>query len=102
MKICIRWILFTGMREGEILGLKWSCVDFDSGTILIDKQLRKDQKKGGEYYYSPPKNGKSRTITPAPVVMDILKDHKKQQKVQDEKLGPVWVDSDLVFHQSNW
>ena len=48
------------MREGEILGLKWSCVDFDSGTILIDKQLRKDQKKA-------------------------------------EKLGPVWVDSDLVF-----
>ena len=37
--------LFTGMREGEILGLMWSCVDFDSGTILIDKQLRKDQKK---------------------------------------------------------
>ena len=29
--------------------------------------------------------------------MDILKDHKKQQEVQAKKLGPVWVDADLVF-----
>jgi len=65
--------------------------------LRVHKQLRKDQKKGGEYYYSPPKNGKSRKITPAPVVMDILKAHKKQQEAQAEKLGSVWIDSGLVF-----
>jgi Site-specific recombinase XerD len=89
--------LFTGMREGELLGLMWDCVDFQRGTILIDKQLRKDQKMGGEYYFSPPKNGKSRILTPAPFVMDILKAHKVKQTEQRLKLGPVWDNSGLVF-----
>ena len=89
--------LFTGMREGELLGLMWGCVDFQRGTILIDKQLRKDQKKGGEYYFSPPKNGKSRILTPAPFVMDILKAHKVKQAEQRLRLGPVWENSGLVF-----
>ena len=29
--------LFTGLREGELLGLMWDCVDFDKGTILVNK-----------------------------------------------------------------
>ena len=30
--------LFTGLREGEVLGLKWDCVDFTRGTITVNKQ----------------------------------------------------------------
>ena len=33
--------LFTGMRQGEVLGLAWDCVDFDRGTISIRRQLQK-------------------------------------------------------------
>lgn len=89
--------IFTGLRESEILGLQWACVDFKAGTILIDKQLRKEQKKGGKYYYSPPKNGNSRTLSPAPFVMELLKAHKVQQAQQRLKCGPVWEESGLVF-----
>lgn len=71
--------LFTGMREGEIMGLMWSCVDFDKGTIFIDKQLQQEKKKGGQYIFAPLKNDKTRTITPAPWVMDLLKHHRAQQ-----------------------
>ena len=35
--------LFTGLREGELLGLMWNCVDFEKGTILVNKQLRRSQ-----------------------------------------------------------
>lgn len=90
-------ILFTGLREGEVLGLTWDCVDFKRGTILIVKQLRKEQKKDGKYYYSPPKNGISRVLTPAPFVMSILKAHKVRQAEQRLQLGDAWIDSNLVF-----
>ena len=89
--------LFTGLREGELLGLMWDCVDFEKGTILVNKQLRRSQRKGGTYYFSPPKNNKSRTITPAPYVMKLLQAQKVQQAEQRLKAGPAWEDSGLVF-----
>ena len=89
--------LFTGLREGEVLGLRWDCVDFKRGTILIDKQLQREKKKGGTYVFAPLKNDKSRTITPAPWVMQLLKHHRAVQAEQRLKVGPMWEDSGLVF-----
>ena len=89
--------LFTGLREGEPLGLMWDCVDFEKGTILVNKQLRRSQRKGGTYYFSPPKNNKSRTITPAPYVMKLLQAQRVQQARQRLMAGPAWEDSGLVF-----
>lgn len=89
--------LFTGMREGEVLGLMWSCVDFEKGTILIDKQLQQEKKRGGQYVFAPLKNDKARTITPAPWVMDLLKHHRAQQAELRLRAGPMWEDSGLVF-----
>lgn len=89
--------LFTGMREGEALGLRWSCVDFNAGTITIDKQLQQEKKKNGQYVFASLKNGKSRVITPAPWVMDYLKAHRAKQAEARLKVGPLWEDSDLVF-----
>ena len=37
--------LFTGMREGELLGLTWDCIDFTNGTISVRQQARQEQKK---------------------------------------------------------
>lgn len=89
--------LFTGMREGEVLGLKWDCVDFDKGIILINKQLQREKKKGGAYIFSTLKNDKSRTITPAPWVMQMLRAHRGQQLAQRLQAGEIWEDSGLVF-----
>ena len=89
--------LFTGLREGEVLGLGWEHIDFQAGTLTVKRQLRREQKKGGEYYFSPPKNNKSRTITPAPYVMKLLQAQKVQQAEQRLMAGPAWEDSGLVF-----
>ena len=89
--------LFTGMREGEALGLMWDCVDFDQGTILIDKQLQREKKKGGQYLFAPLKNDKSRTITPAPWVIELLRQHRAQQAQARLQAGIAWENSGLVF-----
>lgn len=89
--------LFTGLREGELLGLMWDCVDFDKGTILVNKQLHRSQKKGEGYYFAPPKNNKSRTIRPAPYVMTLLRQQKHVQTQMRLTAGPAWQESGLVF-----
>lgn len=68
--------VFTGMRQSEILGLTWDCVDFDAGTISINKQLKQERKAKGAYYLGPPKHDKTRKIKPAGMVMDRLKARK--------------------------
>ena len=66
--------LGTGMRQGEIIGLTWDCVDFEKGTVRVEKQLRKDHGPAGqEYTFSTPKNGRFRLLKPAAMIMDALK-----------------------------
>lgn len=89
--------LFTGMREGEIMGLPWDAVDFDKGTITIRQQLHPALRKGEGPYITTPKSGKPRTITPAPFVMRLLKSQRARQAEQRLKAGPFWEDSGLVF-----
>ena len=89
--------LFTGLREGEVLGLKWDCVDFKKGTLTIDKQLQREKKKNGAYIFAPLKNDKARTVTPAAWVMKLLRTHRARQAEQRLKAGNLWEDSGLVF-----
>ena len=89
--------LFTGMRECELLGLMWDCVNFEKGTILINKQLNKSQRKGGDYAFTPPKNGKSRKLSPAPFVMNLLEEQRQIQERQRLSAGSAWQESGLVF-----
>ncbi len=88
--------LFTGMREGEVLGLKWDCVDFDKGTILINKQLQKVRNKP-EYQLVSTKSSKSHKIMPAAFVMETL--HRVKHKQLENRLlyGEHWEDTGFVF-----
>ena len=92
--------LFTGMRSGELLGLTWDCIDFSNGIIRVTKQLLQPRRKGRPFAYGTPKNGKGRTLTPAPFVMSVLCEHKKAQDLQRQAVGPAWDDGgfpNLVF-----
>lgn len=88
--------LFTGMREGELLGLSWAAVDFNRGMICIEKQLQWRKSDGG-YYFTTPKSGKSRTITPAPYVMRLLRSCWAKQAEARLLAGAAWEESGLVF-----
>ena len=93
--------LFTGIREGEVCGLQWECVDFDNGTILIDKQLQslREKVRGSREKYAliPTKNGKERTITAAPFVMSLLWKTKRAQDANRKDFGSDFQENGLVF-----
>jgi len=87
--------MFTGMRQGELLGLAWECVDFQTGIITVKQQL---QCKDGNYFLETPKSGKNRTILPAPIVMDALRNQLERQQKEQEQAGEMWNNQfNLVF-----
>lgn len=90
-------MLFTGLRRAEACGLTWEAVDLERGTIRIDKQLQNVPGHPGEYILAPTKNDKSRTITAAASVVELLKKHKAQQARDRLKAGPLWHDGGFVF-----
>lgn len=87
--------LFTGLRQGELLGLTWDCIDFKKGTMYIYRQL---QFNKGSYYFTSLKNGKTRTIVLAPYVLNILRNQKAWQAECQLKSYGMWNNKDdLVF-----
>ena len=89
--------LFTGLRQGEVLGLSWGNVDFANGTIYICRQLQRNHDTG-EYILAPLKNDKPRLISPAPSVMEMLHRVDIEQKKNRFKAGAAWNNPDnLVF-----
>ena len=90
--------LFTGLRESEVLGLTWDCIDFDRGTILVKQQLQRYDETAGHYLLATTKNSHWRTIAPADYVMKVLR-HRQLEQIQDRfKAGSAWDNPlNLVF-----
>lgn len=89
--------LFTGLRQGEVLGLTWDCVDFANSKLTIRQQLRREQQKGGQYYFSSTKNGKIRVLALAPSVLEMFKAQRKAQDQKARKAKSLWEENNLVF-----
>lgn len=79
--------LFTGMRQSEIVGLTWDCIDFDKGTITIYRQW---QKLKGGYQFVSPKNNKSRVIRPPALVLSAIKQVRAAQLENQLRAGSAW------------
>lgn len=79
--------LFTGMRQSEIVGLTWDCIDFDKGTITIYRQW---QKLKGGYQFVAPKNNKSRVIRPPALVLSAIKQVRTVQLENQLRAGSAW------------
>lgn len=78
--------LFTGMRRGEVLALRWSRVDLDKKMIQVREALEKTDAYGIRFK-SPKSNAGRRDITLHDILVEVLKEHRKAQLQVRMKLG---------------
>lgn len=87
----------TGLRQGELLGLEWSDIDLDAGTLTVRRALARDHRGG--WSLTEPKTARSRRTVDLPATATAAL--QRQQSVQDgqrERAGSAWQDRDgLVF-----
>jgi integrase len=92
-------LLVGGLRPGEACGLKWTDVDFKSGTITVQRALSRIK---GQWQLQEPKTSKSRRTVPMPLtVMNLLRDHRTRQAENRLASGLPYANHDLVFATRN-
>jgi integrase len=97
-----RWTvaLAVGLRQSEALGLRWSDVDLDNGTLSVRRGLHRVRGQG--LIYEEPKADRSRRTLALPAqLVDALRAHRAAQLEERITAGPLWQDHDLVFAQPN-
>lgn len=87
--------LTTGMRRGELLGLRWADVDIDRQQVTI-RQTRIGDENGGRYEKTKTKAGE-RTIDISAAVAAQLRKHKAEQSAEFLKSTSPKADEGLVF-----
>lgn len=89
--------LNTGMRRGEVLGLRWQDVDFTTKQLAVNQGLVRISGKG-LVLQEPKTKLSNRVISLPPTVVNVLKEHKKQQNEQRLLAGGAYnPELDLVF-----
>jgi integrase len=86
----------TGLRLGEVCGLRWDDVDLAAGRLTVRQQA---QQVGSVVTYGPPKtrSGEDRAVPLLGWVPDTLRAHRAQQVAERLAWGEAWTDSGLVF-----
>ncbi|WP_029423282.1 site-specific integrase [Alicyclobacillus macrosporangiidus] len=93
----IAWVLavYTGMRQAEILGLKWSDIDWTLGYLRVDRTLKYVR---GEPVFQDPKTERSRrSIALSSDTMEALRWHRQQQDRVRLQMGDAYDDQDMVL-----
>ena len=92
----IRTALMTGLRQGELLGLRWSDLDLDAGVLRVQQTVQWLPRQG--FVFRPPKTAKGRRSLPlSPETVQTLRQARLGQVQERLQLGPSYQDFDLVF-----
>lgn len=83
----------VGMRQGELLGLRWQDVDLKAGTLTVLHTMARRTHELAE----PKTERARRTLTLPRAVTAVLRAHKARQAEEQLHAGARWDDRDLVF-----
>ncbi len=83
------------MRQGELLGLKWSDLNLKEGTLTVKRSLRVD--KNGPRFTEGKRDRSRRRIDLGASTVVALKAHRTRQNEERLKYAGLWEDNGLVF-----
>ena len=85
----------TGLRRGEVLGLRWRDVDLAGGRLAVTQTLLQVRN---EVAFGTPKTAKGRrSVALDTHTLNILRGHRRAQVAERLAWGPAYQDADLVF-----
>jgi integrase len=91
------WIaVSTGLREGEILGLKWSDLDWKTKRLQVKRQLQR-LKSEGLVLTEPKSAAGKRLIILSSATLTVLQKHLNLQQEEKMFAGENWQENDLIF-----
>jgi integrase len=89
-------LAYTGLRRGELLGLRWGDIDLEKATLSVVQTLQ--QLRNGEYIFGEPKSKRSRRqIALSPSLVITLWEYRLKQEQARRLLGKPLAPTDLVF-----
>jgi integrase len=86
--------IHCGLREGELLGLKWDDINLEARTLQVRRTL--SETRNGPIF-EPPKNGKGRSVKLTQDAVEALRGHLKRQLEEIEAARDCYQDHGLVF-----
>ncbi len=90
----------AGLRQGEILGLLWSDLEWGTGNLRVQRQLQRVRHKG--LIFNEPKSASGRRlIVLGPTTLERLQEHKDRQNNQRQGFAEEWQAFDLIFTKPN-
>jgi len=98
-RVATHLLLITGCRRGEIMGLKWSKVDFFNNQIRIDSALLYSRSKG--VYEDTTKTSTARYIALPEETMALLKEYSAWYQELQKANGDRWQNTGYLFVQDN-
>lgn len=95
-KVFFNLLAYCGMRRGEALGIEYKDIDFETGMVSIVRTSNYNTSKG--VYTSTPKTKSSyRQLYLQPGILELIKQLRKEQRLQANKIGDLWEDNDRLF-----
>ena len=89
----------TGLRRGELLGLKWSDIDLTDRFLHVRRSV--EQVRGDVRVKAPKTEKSSRKVTLPRITVTELQRHSLLQKKDRLRLGPIYSDADWVFSRED-
>ena len=89
-------LIYSGIRRGELYGLKWADIDMDTGVLSVNRALQYLPGRG--LFEKEPKSASSnRPIKLPEISIRLLREYLAWQSEQRLLCGDRWIDNDLVF-----